>query len=60
MRNTADPDPVSPLYEYLDEHMPEIRLRAIKLRIERGTYDERAAIPRIVDRIMKELYDGNE
>lgn len=60
MRNTADSEPVSPLYRYLDRHVRSVKVRVIKLRIERGIYDERAAIPRIVDRIMKELDDGNE
>ena len=60
MRTTGDPGTVSPLYEFLDEHMPGIRLRAIELRIKAGTYEEEAAIPTVVDRLTKELQDGNE
>jgi len=74
MRTTGDPGPVSPLYEFLDEHMAamrvrkiklqikehirSIRLRAIKRRIDDGTYDEAFAIPTVVDRLTKELQDG--
>ncbi len=60
MRIADDPGPVSPLYDYLDKHVRSVKVRKIELQIERGTYDENAAMPTVVDRVMKELQDGNE
>ncbi len=60
MRISDDPGTVSPLYDYLDKHMRSVRVRNIKLRFDDGTYDEERAIPTVVDRVMKELHDGND
>ncbi|KKM48506.1 hypothetical protein LCGC14_1557770, partial [marine sediment metagenome] len=48
---------VSPLYEYLGEHIRSVWVRAVTLRIDDGTYDEERAIPTVVDRLTKELQD---
>ena len=60
MRTTGDPGTVSPLYEFLDKHLRSVRVRAIKLRIDDGTYDEALAIPTVVDRVTQELQVGHD
>lgn len=60
MVTSADPAPVSPLYDILDKSLREVKVRLIAVRIERGNYNEQAAMPTVVDRIMKELHDGKD